>query len=164
MNLFLLLMSSRNYATTDRKSFLLRGQNSTVSLSCKYSMGLEYMCCMIFYCFINEIIKHDLRNSINETHFFIKISLSYFILERGTQFVVSLIDRWRDIYTDRELLLAPYLLPGASGCQRLHPLASRIVRDDTNVSDRLRIPGSTLDSDWTDCLNLTAWSYAVSFR
>ena len=35
-----------------------------------------------------------------------------------------------------------------------------------NASDRLHIPGSTLDSDWTDCLNLTAWfSYhVVSFR
>ena len=26
-----------------------------------------------------------------------------------------------------------------------------------NASDRLRIPGSTLDSDWTDCLYLTTW-------
>ena len=58
------------------------------------------------------------------------ISLSHFILERGTQFVVSLRDRWRDIYSEKGLLLAPYLLPGARGCQRLHPLASRIVRDD----------------------------------
>ena len=48
----------------------------------------------------------------------------------GTQFFVSLRDRWRDIYSERGLLLAPYLLPGARGCQRLHPLSSRIVRDD----------------------------------
>ena len=26
-----------------------------------------------------------------------------------------------------------------------------------NASDRLRIPGSSLDSDWPDCLNLTVW-------
>ena len=101
----------------------------------------------------------------NETHFFIKIYLSHFISERGTQFVVSLRDRWRDIYSDRGLL-APYLLPGARGCQRLHPLASRIVRDETNASDQLRIPSGTLVSDWTDCLNLTAsFSYhVISFR
>ena len=34
-------------------------------------------------------------------------------------------------YKERELLLVTYLLPGARcGCQRLHSLASRIVRDD----------------------------------
>ena len=93
----------------------------------------------------------------NKTHFFIKIYLSHFILERGTQFVVSLRDRWRDIYSERGFPFASYLLPIARGWQRLHSLASRIVRDDTNASDRLRIPGLTLDSDWTDCLNLTAF-------
>ena len=66
----------------------------------------------------------------NKTHFFIKIYLSHFIPEGGAQFVVSLRDRWRDIYSERGLLLAPYLLPWARGCQSLHPLASRIVRDD----------------------------------
>ena len=102
----------------------------------------------------------------NETHFFIKIYLPHFILERGTQFVVSLRDRWRDIYSERRLLLAAYLLPGARGCQQLNPLASCIFRDDTNASDHLRIPDSTLDSDWSDGLNLTAWFsyYVVSFR
>ena len=90
--------------------------------------------------------------------------LSHFILKRGTQFIVSLRHRWRDIYIERELL-APYLLPGASECQCLHPLASRIFRDNTNASDWLHIPGLTLNSDWTDCLNLTTWfSYhMVSF-
>ena len=94
------------------------------------------------------------------------LSLSYFILERVTHFVVSLRDKWTDIYSERGFLLAPYLLPGAGGFQSLHPLASHIVKDAINASDRLRIPGSTLDSDWTDCVNLTAWfSYhVVSFR
>ena len=54
------------------------------------------------------------------------IHLSHFNLDRGPQFVVSLRDRWRDIYSEKGLLLAAYLLPGASVCQRLHPLASRI--------------------------------------
>ena len=66
----------------------------------------------------------------NEIHFFIKKYISHLILERGTLFVVSLRDRWRDIYSERGLLLAPYLFPGARGCQRWHPLARRIVRDD----------------------------------
>ena len=48
-------------------------------------------------------------------HFFIKMYLCHFILERGTQFVVSLKDRWRDIYSQRGLFLAPYLLPGSRG-------------------------------------------------
>ena len=82
----------------------------------------------------------------NEEHVHIKIYISHFILERSPQFVVSLRDRWRDIYSERGPLFAPYLLPGARGCQRLHPLASRIVRNDTNASDRLCVPGSTLDS------------------
>ena len=102
----------------------------------------------------------------SEKHFFIKIYLSHFILERGTQFVLSLRDRWRDIYSERGLLLAPYLLPGVRGCQGLYPFTSCIVSDVRDASDRLRIPGTTTDSDWTDCLNLTAWlSYhVVSFR
>ena len=89
--------------------------------------------------------------STNETHVFIKIYLTHFILERSTRFVVSLRDRWKNIYSERGHL-APFLLPEARGCQRLHPLTSRIVRD---ASDRLRIPGSTLDSDWTDYLNIS---------
>ena len=97
----------------------------------------------------------------NET-FLYKKYIFYFILERGTQFVVRWRDRWRDIYSERGLL-APYLLPGARGCQRLHPLESRIERD---ISYRLRIPGSTLDSDWADSVNLTTWSsyHVISFR
>ena len=81
----------------------------------------------------------------NEEHVYIRY-ISHFILERGTQFVVSLRDRWRDIYLERGLLLVPYLLPGARGCQHLHPLASCIVRDVRDASDRLPIPSSTPDS------------------
>ena len=60
-------------------------------------------------------------------------------------FVVGLRNRWRDIYSERGLLV-PYLLPGAGGCQLLHPLASRIIREVRDASDRLRVPGSTPDS------------------
>ena len=94
-----------------------------------------------------------------------EIYLLHSILARGTQFVVSLRNRWRGIYSEGGLL-PPYLLTGTRGCQRLQPFSSRIIRDDSNASDQLLIPGSTLDSDWTDCLNLTAWFsyYVVSFR
>ena len=70
------------------------------------------------------------RNTLLYKNLSLSLSLSQFILESVTQFVVSLWDRWRDIYSKRGLLLAPYLLPGARGCQRLHTLTSRIVRDD----------------------------------
>ena len=107
-------------------------------------------------------IIYEIQLTKRNTLLYKKIYLSHIILERGTQFIVSVRDRWRDIYSERGLIYAPYLLPGARGCRHLHPFASRIVRDDTNASDRLHIPGSTLDSDWPDCLNLTAWfSYHV---
>ena len=82
---------------------------------------------------------------MNERNTCIYKYTTHFILERGTPFVVSLRDRWRDIYSERGHLLAPYLLPGSRGCQRLHLLVSRIVRDP-NASSRLRVPHSTLDS------------------
>ena len=94
---------------------------------------------------------YDLCNSMHERNTLVYKNISHFILERGPQFVVS----WEidgEIYTQRGDFF-PYLLPGARGCQRLHPLASRVVRE---ASDRLRIPGSTPDSLHL-CLNLTAW-------
>ena len=107
---------------------------------------------------------YEIQLTKRNTLLYKNISLSFYSRKGHT--VVSLRDRWRDIYSERGLLLVPYLLFGARWCQRLHPLASCIVRDDTNASDWLRIPGSTIDSDWTDCLNLTPWfSYhVVSFR
>ena len=51
-------------------------------------------------------------------------------------------DGWRDIYTPREDFFFPYLLPGARGEKRLHPLVSRRQRP-SNASDRLRIVRST---------------------
>ena len=89
------------------------------------------ICCILFIDPTKNIIKDNERISINEKkHIFIKIYLSHFILERDTQFVVRLRDRWEDIYSNRELLLAPYLLPVPRRCEPLHPLASRIIRDD----------------------------------
>ena len=91
-----------------------------------------YECCILLIHPTKNINKVKERTLMNErnTILYKNLSLSHFILERGTQFVVSLRDRWRDIYSEKGLLLAPYLLPRARGCQRLHPLASRIVRDN----------------------------------
>ena len=38
-------------------------------------------------------------------------------------------DRWIDIYSEKGLLLDPYLLPEARECQSSHPPASHIARD-----------------------------------
>ena len=52
------------------------------------------------------------------------------------------------------------------GVPMLEPPCKPYRQRRSNTSDWLPIPGSTLDSDWTDCLNLTAWFsyYIVSFR
>ena len=84
----------------------------------------------------------------NEEPVYIKLFLSFYSRKEHI-FFFSLKDRWRDIYSKRGLLLVPYQLPGATGCQRLHPFESRIVRDVRDDSDRVPIPVSTLDSDWT---------------
>ena len=55
-----------------------------------------------------------------------------------------------EIYTQREDFF-PYLLPGARGCQCLHPLAS----SSETPSDRLHVPHST--AILCLCLDLTAW-------
>ena len=72
------------------------------------------------------------------THFFIKIYISFYS-RKGPTVWCYLRDRRRNIYSDRGLLLIPYLIPGARGCQRLHPLASL----SETTSDRLRVPRST---------------------
>ena len=55
-------------------------------------------------------------------------------------------DEWRDIYSERGLLL-----PGASGCQRLHSLASSSEMPLIGCMYLARLRFSVL------CLNLTAW-------
>ena len=54
----------------------------------------------------------------------------------------------------------------SQGVQTLVPSCKPYRQRRPKASDQLRITGSTLDSDCTDCLNLTAWFsyYVVSFR
>ena len=70
-------------------------------------------------------------------------------------FVLSLRNRWRDIFSERGVLV-PYLLPGASMCQRFHPHASRIDRDDLTLWSAVC---PSLDYGFSAlCLNLITWS------
>ena len=96
-------------------------------------------------------------NKRNETHFFVKIYLSFYS-RKGTQFVVSLRDRWSDIYSERGLLLAP-----SSWSQwgpTLASLARRIVRDETNATYQLCISCSTLF--WLDWLSKSDCAVFIS--
>ena len=99
----------------------------------------------------NIIKDNDEIQWTNETHFFIKKYISHFILEKGPQFVVS----WEidgETYTQREDFFT-YLLPGARGCQRLHPLQARQRRPNPLIGcvSLTRLRFSAL------CPNLTAW-------
>ena len=118
----------------------------------KYDLALNNIQWLIFLYTPSNIMKDDLRLQwTNETHFFIKIYLSFYS-QKGPQFVVSLRDRWRDICTERGLLLAPYLLLWAKACQSVPTLAP---------SCKLRCLWSaacpSLDSRFSAlCLNLPA--------
>ena len=56
-----------------------------------------------------------------------------------------------ETYTQREDFFFPYLLPGARGCQRLHPLASSTETPLSGCVSLARLRFSAL------CLNMTAW-------
>ena len=86
-----------------------------------------------------NIIKHNLRTSMNErTHFFIKIYISHTLFSKGLMFLWCLRDGWRDIYSERGLLL-PISPSRSQGVPTLIP-PCKLVRD---ASDRLRVPCST---------------------
>ena len=74
-----------------------------------------------------NIIKHNLRTLMNErTQFFYKnISLTFYP-RKGWCFR-GVWEMGGETYTQREDFF-PYLLPGARGCQPLHPLASSSER------------------------------------
>ena len=106
--------------------------------------------------FWGVVYSHTWFTKFNERtkHIFIKIYLSFYSRKGGPLFVVSLRDRWRDIYSDFFLSHIFFQEPG--GCQHLHPLASRVAREVWDASDWLHVAGSNPDS--LHCLNLTLWS------
>ena len=94
-----------------------------------------------------NIIQHNLRISMNERNTSLQKYLSFYSL-KGPQLVVS----WEvdgEIYLQRGDFFS-YLLPGASGCQRLHYLAS---------SSEMSLVGcvSLVRLFLCLCPNLTAW-------
>ena len=97
-----------------------------------------------------NIIKHNLRTSMNErTHFFIKIYLSHFILER---IVVSVVcERWMERNILRERTSSDIFFQEPGGCQRLHPLKSSSETPLIGCVPLDQLQFSAL------CLNLTAW-------
>ena len=84
-----------------------------------------------------NIIKHNLQTSMNErTHFFIKIYLSHFILERVDLSVVC--ERWVERHILRERT-SSHIFFREPGVPTLAP-PCKLVRD---ASDWLRVPRST---------------------
>ena len=84
-----------------------------------------------------NIIKHNLRTLMNERrHFFMKIYLSHFILERVD--ISAVFEGWLETYTKREDFFFPYLLPA-----RQRRLWSAVC--------------PSLNRDSLYCLNLTVW-------
>ena len=93
----------------------------------------------------------DFRTSMNErTHFFIKIYISPTLFSKGLMFLWCVRDGWRDIYSERGLLL-PISSSMSQGCQCLHPLASSSETPPIGYVSLTRLRFSAL------CLNLTAW-------
>ena len=85
-----------------------------------------------------NIIKHNLRTSMNErTHFFIKIYLSHFILERVD--VSEMCERWVERHILGERTSSSHIFFRELGVPTLAPTC-KLVRD---ASDRLRVPRST---------------------
>ena len=84
------------------------------------------------------LLYSPLRNSMNEqTHFFKKY-ISHTLYTKGLIFLWCVRDGWRDLYSERGLLLSI----SSSGSQGVPTLAPpcKLVRD---ASDRLRVPRLT---------------------
>ena len=77
-------------------------------------------CCCCIPIIITLIYELQWMNE--RTHFFIKIYLSYY--SRKGRYFCGVWEMGGGTYTKREDFFFPYHLPGARGCQRLHPLAS----------------------------------------
>ena len=85
-----------------------------------------WTCCSLLYDNVVEPHTYTIGNIIKDndkrnTSLYKYISHPLFSKEPTA--CCCLRDRWRDI-SQREDFFFPYLLPGARGCQRLHPLAS----------------------------------------
>ena len=116
-----------------------------MALSCSKHMNF------LFYTYTSgNIIKHNLRTSMNERNTFLIKYISRFILGKWPTVCCYLRERWRDIYLDRGLLL-PISSSWSRRGQRLHPLASS---SETPLVDCVSLPRLQF---YALCLNLTGW-------
>ena len=72
------------------------------------------------------------------THFFIKIYISHTLFSKGLMFLWCVRDGWRDIYSERGLLL-----PISSSRNQEVPTLAPPCKLVRNASGRLRVPIST---------------------
>ena len=77
-----------------------------------------FQCCILSSVFI---INEEHNDNERTKHFFMNIHLSFYS-RKGPTVCCKLRDRWRDIYSERGLLLVPYLLPGAMSANACTPL------------------------------------------
>ena len=104
------------------------------------------MCVCVCVC-VCVLYTHDLRNSMNErTHFFIKIykNLSLTLYSRKGWCFCAVWEMGGETYTQWEDFFFPYLLPGARGCQPLHPLARSSETPLINCGSLARLRFSAL--------------------
>ena len=104
-----------------------------------------------------NIIKHNLRTSMNErTHFFIKIYLSHFIIERVDVSVVC--EKWVERHILRERISSSHIFfqepGGANACIPLASSSETALIDCVSLA-RLRFSALRL--------NLTAWFSSRGF-
>ena len=124
-------------------------------------------CCILLIDPTKTILKDNERTSMNKRNTLLYKNLSFsFYSRKGHRDVISLRDRWREIYSGRGLLYCLISSSWSQGVSILAPPCKPYRQRRPNVSDRLRVPGSTPDSDWTHCLILTAWFsiHVVAFR
>ena len=128
---------------------------------------IRIYCWILFIDTTKNIIKDDELTSMNEQNTLLYKNIPLSLYSRRGYTVCSKFEREmeRHILREGEFFLPHIFLlePGwANACTPCKPYRQR----RPNASHRLRIPGSTLDSNWTDCLKLTVrFSYhMVSFR
>ena len=87
------------------------------------------------------------RASMNEQNTLLYKNISLILFSKGAHSLSWVWEIDGETYTQRGDFFLPHIFFRESGgCQRLHPLASRIIRGIWDTSDRLPIPGSTSDS------------------
>ena len=118
------------------------------SSSLAFSLRASLKCGWCIHMLYSHNDNIDLRTSINK-HFYKNISLTLYS-RKGWCFC-GVWEMGGETYTQREDFFFLYLLPGAKGCQRLHPLASS---SEMPLIDCMSLARRRFSAR---CLNLTMW-------